>query len=69
MKLALILLAIMAVATEAGPAPQDEDAAPAGPPGADYHGWTGGFGFGGYGYGQRPAPYRPHKYEYKDCLG
>ena len=60
----------MAVATEAGPAPQVEDAAhPADPPGAAYHGYQGyGFGFGGYGYGQRPAPYRPHKYEYKGSV-
>ena len=57
----------MAVATEAGPAPQVEDAAPADPPGADYHGYQ-GFGFGGYGYGQRPAPYRPNKYKYKGSV-
>ena len=38
----------MAVATEAGPAPQVEEAAPEYPPGADYHGYQ-GYGFGGYG--------------------
>ena len=58
MKLALILT-ILAVATEAGPAPQVEGAAPEDPPGADYHGY-GPYGIGGYGYGWRPAPYRPY---------
>ena len=60
----------MAVATEAGPPPQVEEAAPpADPPGADYHGYPGfgfggygypgyGFGFGGYGYGKGPSPCR-----------
>ena len=56
MKLSLILT-ILVVATEAGPAPQVEDETPADPPVADYHGY---YGYGGYGYGRRPAPYRPY---------
>ena len=58
MKLALILT-ILAVATEAGPAQQVEGAALADPSGADYHGY-GPYEIGGYGYGRRPAPYRPY---------